>query len=167
MMRMTTATFDTSEGTFKVKLYDDKAPNTVANFVGPRRGHQGMDRSEDRPEGEASLLRRPDLSPRHRRLHDPGRLPDGQRHGRSGLQVRRRVRPGPAPRQAGAAVDGQLRPEHQRQPVLHHARADAVARQQARDLRRGHRRQGRRREDRQDPHRRRRIGRPRTSRSIR
>ncbi len=30
---MTTATFDTSEGTFKVKLYDDKAPKTVANFV--------------------------------------------------------------------------------------------------------------------------------------
>ena len=30
---MTTATFDTSEGTFKVKLYDDKAPNTVANFI--------------------------------------------------------------------------------------------------------------------------------------
>ena len=30
---MTTATFDTSEGTFKVKLFDDKAPNTVANFV--------------------------------------------------------------------------------------------------------------------------------------
>ncbi|HWI19770.1 MAG TPA: peptidylprolyl isomerase [Vicinamibacterales bacterium] len=30
---MTTATFDTTEGTFKVKLYDDKAPKTVANFV--------------------------------------------------------------------------------------------------------------------------------------
>ncbi len=33
-MNMTTATFDTSEGTFTVKLFDDKAPNTVANFVG-------------------------------------------------------------------------------------------------------------------------------------
>jgi peptidyl-prolyl cis-trans isomerase A (cyclophilin A) len=31
---MTTATFDTSEGTFTAKLFDDKAPNTVANFVG-------------------------------------------------------------------------------------------------------------------------------------
>ncbi|MEO8680225.1 MAG: peptidylprolyl isomerase [Vicinamibacterales bacterium] len=31
---MTTATFKTSEGTFKVKLFDDKAPKTVANFVG-------------------------------------------------------------------------------------------------------------------------------------
>src|SRR5688500_2388275 len=36
--RMTTATFDTSEGTFKVKLFDDKAPNTVANFVGLAEG---------------------------------------------------------------------------------------------------------------------------------
>ena len=31
---MTTATFTTSEGSFKVKLFDDKAPKTVANFVG-------------------------------------------------------------------------------------------------------------------------------------
>jgi peptidyl-prolyl cis-trans isomerase A (cyclophilin A) len=31
---MTHATFETTAGTFKVRLYDDKAPNTVANFVG-------------------------------------------------------------------------------------------------------------------------------------
>ncbi len=31
---MTHATFDTSAGTFKVRLFDDKAPKTVANFVG-------------------------------------------------------------------------------------------------------------------------------------
>ena len=31
---MTTATFDTSAGTFKARLYDDKAPKTVENFVG-------------------------------------------------------------------------------------------------------------------------------------
>ena len=37
---MTTATFETSEGTFKVKLYDDKAPKTVANFVGLATGTQ-------------------------------------------------------------------------------------------------------------------------------
>jgi peptidyl-prolyl cis-trans isomerase B (cyclophilin B) len=29
---MKTATIDTSRGTIKLKLYDDKAPNTVANF---------------------------------------------------------------------------------------------------------------------------------------
>ena len=31
---MTHATFETSAGTFKVRLYDDKAPKTVSNFVG-------------------------------------------------------------------------------------------------------------------------------------
>jgi peptidyl-prolyl cis-trans isomerase A (cyclophilin A) len=31
---MLTATFTTSSGTFKVRLFDDKAPKTVANFVG-------------------------------------------------------------------------------------------------------------------------------------
>src|ERR671914_185008 len=35
---MSTATFDTSEGTFTVKLFDDKAPNTVANFIGLAEG---------------------------------------------------------------------------------------------------------------------------------
>ncbi|MEO8597713.1 MAG: peptidylprolyl isomerase [Candidatus Solibacter sp.] len=28
------AVFDTTEGTFKIQLFPDKAPNTVANFVG-------------------------------------------------------------------------------------------------------------------------------------
>jgi peptidyl-prolyl cis-trans isomerase A (cyclophilin A) len=32
--QMTHATFDTSAGTFKVRLFDDKAPKTVENFVG-------------------------------------------------------------------------------------------------------------------------------------
>lgn len=38
MTPMITATFKTSEGTFKVKLHDDKAPKTVANFVGLAEG---------------------------------------------------------------------------------------------------------------------------------
>ncbi len=37
---MTHATFDTSAGRFKVRLYDDKAPKTVANFVGLATGEQ-------------------------------------------------------------------------------------------------------------------------------
>ena len=32
------ATFNTSEGTFKVRLFDDKAPKTVANFTGLAEG---------------------------------------------------------------------------------------------------------------------------------
>jgi peptidyl-prolyl cis-trans isomerase A (cyclophilin A) len=34
----THATFDTSEGTFKARLFDDKAPKTVANFTGLAEG---------------------------------------------------------------------------------------------------------------------------------
>lgn len=34
------ATFETNRGTFKAKLFDDKAPNTVANFVGLATGTQ-------------------------------------------------------------------------------------------------------------------------------
>ncbi len=36
----THALFNTSEGTFKVRLFDDKAPKTVANFVGLAEGTQ-------------------------------------------------------------------------------------------------------------------------------
>src|SRR6476620_6212158 len=35
---MTHATFVTSEGTFKVRLFEEEAPNTVANFVGLAEG---------------------------------------------------------------------------------------------------------------------------------
>jgi peptidyl-prolyl cis-trans isomerase A (cyclophilin A) len=35
---MTTARFHTSEGDFKVRLFDDQAPKTVANFVGLAEG---------------------------------------------------------------------------------------------------------------------------------
>ncbi len=35
---MTHATFSTSEGDFKVRFFDDKAPKTVANFVGLAEG---------------------------------------------------------------------------------------------------------------------------------
>jgi peptidyl-prolyl cis-trans isomerase A (cyclophilin A) len=35
---MTNATFVTNEGNFKVRLFDEEAPNTVANFVGLAEG---------------------------------------------------------------------------------------------------------------------------------
>jgi len=35
---MTQAVFNTSEGTFKVRLFEQEAPNTVANFVGLAEG---------------------------------------------------------------------------------------------------------------------------------
>ena len=57
---MKTATIKTKHGDIRLKLHDDKAPKTVANFekLAKRR-----------------LLRRPHVPPRHRRLHDPNRLP--------------------------------------------------------------------------------------------
>src|SRR4029078_11017051 len=38
MQSMTQAVFNTSEGTFKIRLFDQEAPNTVANFVGLAEG---------------------------------------------------------------------------------------------------------------------------------
>ena len=62
--------------------------------------------------------------------------PLGPGHRRSRLHVRGRVLTQAASRQGRPAVDGQPRSQHQRRTVLHHARADAVARQQAQRLRR-------------------------------
>ena len=52
---------------------------------------------------------------------------------------------------AGILSMANRRREHQRQPVLHHARADTMARQQAQRVRRGRRGDGRGEEDRQHP----------------
>ena len=144
MLVMTTATFDTSEGTFKVKLFDDKAPNTVANFVGLADGTKEW---TDPKTGQK--VKRPfyDGLIFHRVIDGfmiQGGCPMGNGMGGPGYKFADEFGPGLRHDRDGAAVDGQRRPQHQRQPVLHHARADAVARQQARDLRRGHRRQGRR-----------------------
>ena len=58
--------FVTSAGDIVVELDAAKAPKTVANFLAVREG---------RP------LRRHDLPPRHRQLHDPGRRHDARHEG--------------------------------------------------------------------------------------
>ncbi|CAA9210902.1 MAG: Peptidyl-prolyl cis-trans isomerase, partial [uncultured Acidimicrobiales bacterium] len=68
--------------------------------------------------GPLPLLRRRHLPPDHQGVHVPGRRPGGLRPGRSRLQVRRRA-PGPRPLRGRLPGDGQRRPEHERQPVLH------------------------------------------------
>ena len=68
---MKTATIKTKHGDIRLKLHDDKAPKTVANFEKLARRR---------------LLRRPHVPPRHRRLHDPNRLPQRHRHRRPRLQ---------------------------------------------------------------------------------
>ena len=50
----------------KAELYPEIAPNTVNNFYQP---------------GKQRLLQRSDFPSRHRRLHDPGRMPGRNRHG--------------------------------------------------------------------------------------
>ena len=68
------------------------------------------------------VLQRGDLPPDHQGLHGPDRRPAGHRHGRCRLQVQRRaVRP--ADVRQGHAGDGERRPEHPGQPVLHLPRA--------------------------------------------
>src|SRR5271166_5316841 len=82
------------------------------------------------------VLRRPRVPPHHQGLHDPGRLPERDRHRRPGLYVRRRDQR-PQDR-AGRACDGQRRPRHERLAVLHrHRRRVQLARRQAHRLRRG------------------------------
>ncbi|CAA9376707.1 MAG: Peptidyl-prolyl cis-trans isomerase, partial [uncultured Nocardioides sp.] len=131
----------------------------------PGRGHQGL-QGRRRPQWGA-LLRRPLLPPRHRRLHDPGRLPARHRHRWPGLHVQGRAAPRARLRQALPPGHGQRRPRHQRLAVLHHRRQDAAPEPQAHHLRRG-RRPGlarRRRHDRQGAHRR--HGPPRRARGHR
>ena len=80
------AHFTTSEGSFTVRLFEQEAPKTVANFVGLAEGTKEWTDPKTRQEGEAAVLRRPDLSPRDRRLHDSGRRSARHRHRRPGYK---------------------------------------------------------------------------------
>ena len=67
------------------------------------------------------LLRRGHLPPHHPGLRAPGWRPHGHRHRRPRVQVRGRAA-GAGPLPGGIAGHGQCRPQHQREPVLHHQR---------------------------------------------
>ena len=69
------AKFDTTEGSFTIRLFDKEAPKTVANFVGLAEGTKEWTRPGDGREEEGAVLRRHHLPPRDRGLHDPGRRP--------------------------------------------------------------------------------------------
>ena len=69
------AKFDTTEGSFTIRLFDKEAPNTVANFVGLAEGTKEWKHPGDRRKAEGAVLRRHHLPPRHRGVHDSGRRP--------------------------------------------------------------------------------------------
>jgi hypothetical protein len=117
-----TANIETNHGTFRIELFEERAPKTTKNFI--------------------------DLAEKgfydgvvfHRVIKDfmiQGGDPDGTGDGRPGLHDRRRVPPGAAPRRAGRPVHGQRGPQHGRLPVLHHAGRHAVAGRPPRGLRQG------------------------------
>ena len=64
------AAFDTTEGKFKVKLFADKAPNTVNNFVSLADGSK-----TGKPFYDGTMF-----PSRHSGFHDPGRLSLRHRH---------------------------------------------------------------------------------------
>ena len=99
--RRYTATMVTSKGTMGSRSTRAR-PQTVNNFVFLARDHFF--------DGSSSIASSPGSS--SRAATRPGR------DGRTGLQVRRRA-PSPAAT-SSVAGDGERRPEHERQPVLHH-----------------------------------------------
>ena len=121
---MVLAHFTTSEGNFTVRLFDEETPNTVANFTGLAEGTQGVDRSPDR----ARRSRQPYYNGTifHRVIDGfmiQGGDPLGQGTGgpatSSPTNSTRQLRHG----KAGILSMANSRSEHQRRPVLHHARA--------------------------------------------
>src|SRR5438094_349565 len=85
----------------------------------PRSGPRVAPGTEPGQDGEAAVLRRAHLPPRDPRLHDPGGLPEGRRHGRPRLHDPRRTAPAP-PLPARRRLDVPRRPaEQHRQPVLY------------------------------------------------
>ena len=143
------AHFTTSEGNFTVRLFDEDAPKTVANFVGLAEGTKEW---TDPKTGQK--VKRPfyDGLTFHRVIDGfmiQGGDPLGTGTGGPGYKFGDEFSPKLRHTKAGILSMANAGAEHERQPVLHHARADAVARQQAQRVRRSRRRHGRRREDRE------------------
>ena len=118
------ATFDTTEGTIVVRLFEDEAPITVKNFIELAEGSREWTHPPDSQQEQDSSVRRNHLPPRHSRLHGARRRSHRHWHGRSRLPVPGRDQGLAAQvRQARQAGDGQLRPRNQWLAVLHHRSA--------------------------------------------
>ena len=84
------ATLKTSKGDIVINLFPNHAPETVDNFVGLAEGTKDYDAGNGR---SGPVLRRPRLPPRHRGLHDPGRLPQGTGTGGPGYTFKDEIHP--------------------------------------------------------------------------
>ena len=143
------AHFTTSEGTFTARLFDEEVPNTVANFTGLAEGTKEW---TDPRTGKKTNARYLDGTVFHRVIEGfmiQGGDPLGQGTGGPGYTFADEFSPKLRHDRAGLLSMANRGPEHQRRPVLHHAGAHLLARQQAQYLRRDRRGHGRREEDRQ------------------
>ena len=102
------ARMNTTEGNMVLKLEEQKAPKTVANFVGLATGTiEWKDPKTGETQKGRAAVRRRALSPRHPRIHDPVRRSLQPVHRRDsaaavgsrrpGLPLRRRVSPRASP----------------------------------------------------------------------
>jgi peptidyl-prolyl cis-trans isomerase A (cyclophilin A) len=82
------ATLKTNQGDIVVKLFPDHAPKTVKNFTELALGAREWTDPKTGQKSTARLYDGTVFHRGHRRLHDPGRRPARQWHGRPGLQVR-------------------------------------------------------------------------------
>ena len=150
----------------------DPKKKYTATIETSRRHHEGRavrrrsaeDGQQLRLPGARGLLRRRDLPPRHPRLHDPGRRPHRHRHA-AGRATSSTTSRSTRPYKRGTLAMANAGPEHQRQPVLRHARRLRPAARTTRSSASSQR--ARRRSTRSPRHRRvRRTGRSSRSRST-
>ena len=146
------AHFETTEGSFTIRLFEKEAPLTVANFVGLAEGSKEW---KDPVTGENKKAPFYDGVVFHRVINGfmiQGGRPARPGHRRTGVQVRRRIPPVAPTRPRRYPVDGQRGTELEWKPVLHHARADTSPGSASFSLRRSGRRARCRAEDRRRPH---------------
>ncbi len=134
------AHFTTSEGNFTARLFDKETPNTVANFSGLADGSK-----EWTDPRSGKTVKRPyyDGTVFHRVIEGfmiQGGDPLGQGTGGPGYTFADEFHPTLRHSKAGILSMANRGPEHERRSVLHHARCDAVARQQTQRLWRNRRR---------------------------